>query len=193
MNIFVAKYFMKERSYLMAQNTFHVALNVKDLPTAIEQYRKILGVEPAKVKPDYAKFELVDPPAIISLNLGGEPGTVSHLGIRHAETEAVAAELVRTKANGVAVREQQGATCCYAKADKYWVRDADGMEWEMYTLLEDAAVHSIGATPEERCCSPAAVEQDLTQPQATSSCCTPAMNAPTESSLAQIQAKRACG
>jgi catechol 2,3-dioxygenase-like lactoylglutathione lyase family enzyme len=177
----------------MAQNTFHVAISVKDLPTAIEQYRKILGIEPAKVKPDYAKFELADPPAIISLNLGGEPGTVSHLGIRHTETQAVAAELARTKAHGVAVREQQGTTCCYAKADKFWVRDADGLEWEMYTLLEDAEIHSIVATPEDRCCSPATMEPSTVQPQAASSCCTPAMNAPAESSLIQIQAKRACG
>jgi extradiol dioxygenase family protein len=42
----------------MAQNTFHVALTVKDLPIAIEHYKKILGIEPAKVKSDYAKFEL---------------------------------------------------------------------------------------------------------------------------------------
>ncbi|MEO7436686.1 MAG: glyoxalase/bleomycin resistance/dioxygenase family protein, partial [Candidatus Binatia bacterium] len=31
-----------------------------------------------------------------------------------------------------------GTTCCYAKADKFWVKDADGIAWEMYTLLEDA-------------------------------------------------------
>src|SRR5262250_3014589 len=121
----------------MSHNTFHVALSVKDLPAAIEQYRKILGMEPAKVQPDYAKFELADPPVILSLNLGGDPGTVSHLGIRYAGTGEVATELGRTKAQGVAVREQPGTTCCYAKADKFWVRDADGMEWEMYTLLAD--------------------------------------------------------
>ena len=121
----------------MAQNTFHVAVSVKDLPTAIEHYKKIFGIEPAKVKPDYAKFELTDPPAIISLNLGGEPGTVSHLGIRYAEPAAVASELARTKAQGIAAREQPGTTCCYAKADKFWVKDADGIPWEMYTLLED--------------------------------------------------------
>ena len=51
----------------MSHNTFHVALSVTDLPTAIAQYRKILGMEPAKVKPDYAKFELADPPVILSL------------------------------------------------------------------------------------------------------------------------------
>ena len=122
----------------MAQNTFHVAVSVKDLPTAIEHYKKIFGIEPAKVKPDYAKFELADPPAIISLNLGGEPGTVSHLGIRYPGTGDVASEMVRVKHEEVDLLEQKGTTCCYAKADKFWVRDADGMPWEMYTLLEDA-------------------------------------------------------
>ena len=72
----------------MAHNTFHVALYVRDLDAAIARYRKLLGQEPAKVRHDYAKFEITDPP--------------------------------------------------YAKADKFWVRDADGMPWEMYTLIEDA-------------------------------------------------------
>lgn len=126
----------------MSQNTFHVGIYVKDLPAAVEQYKKILGLEPAKVKEDYAKFELADPPVILALNLGGEPGTVHHLGIRYPETGQVAHELKRTKREGVAVLEQQGTTCCYAKSDKFWVRDADGMPWEMYTLLADADVLS---------------------------------------------------
>ena len=55
-------------------NTFHVALYVDSIPDAVAQYRKILGIEPAKVRHDYAKFELQDPPVILSLNAGGEPG-----------------------------------------------------------------------------------------------------------------------
>jgi catechol 2,3-dioxygenase-like lactoylglutathione lyase family enzyme len=121
----------------MSQNTFHVAIYVKDIPTAVEHYKKILNLEPAKVKADYAKFEIADPPVIFSLNLGGEPGTVSHLGIRYPGTGEVATELVRTKRQNVEVLEQKGTTCCYAKADKFWVHDADGIPWEMYTLLED--------------------------------------------------------
>jgi lactoylglutathione lyase len=119
-------------------NTFHVALYVKDLDAAIARYRKLLGQEPAKVRHDYAKFEIVDPPVILSLNTGGEPGTVSHLGIRYLGTADVASEAVRVKNEGLDRLEQKGTTCCYAKADKFWVRDADGMPWEMYTLLADA-------------------------------------------------------
>jgi catechol 2,3-dioxygenase-like lactoylglutathione lyase family enzyme len=121
----------------MAQNTFHVALYVQDLDAAIARYTKVLGQEPAKVRPGYAKFEIADPPVILSLNLGGEPGKVSHLGIRYPGTGDVASELARAKREGIELLEQKGTTCCYAKADKFWVRDADGMPWEMYTLLED--------------------------------------------------------
>ena len=87
---------------------------------------------------DYAKFEITDPPVILSLNTGGEPGTVSHLGIRYPGTGDVASEMARAKREEVELLEQKGTTCCYAKADKFWVRDADGMPWEMYTLIEDA-------------------------------------------------------
>jgi len=162
----------------MAQNTFHVALSVKDLPVAIEHYKKILGIEPAKVRPDYAKFEIADPPVILSLNPGSEPGTVMHLGIRYPNTGEVVTELARSKAQSLPVREQPGTTCCYAKADKFWVTDADGFGWEMYTLLEDAEVHSIGEIPTEAgCCS---------------STCSPANSTQPEQELVQIQAKRSC-
>ena len=119
-------------------NTFHVAVYVRSIPEAVEQYRKILGIEPAKVRHDYAKFEIADPPVIFSLNTGGAPGTVSHLGIRYASTGDVASEMARVKREEVGLLEQKGTTCCYAKADKFWVRDADGVPWEMYTLLADA-------------------------------------------------------
>jgi catechol 2,3-dioxygenase-like lactoylglutathione lyase family enzyme len=173
-------------------NAFHVAISVTDLPTAIAQYTRMLGIAPAKVRPDYAKFELADPPAIISLNLGGVPGTVSHLGIRYAETDAVTQALARTKAEGIAVREQPGTTCCYAKADKFWVYDPDGLGWEMYTLLEDTEVHSIVETPKDVRCSPTVTEESGAQPQAATRCCAPAVNASAAASLVQIRAKRTC-
>lgn len=118
-------------------NTFHVSVYVRSIPEAVERYRKILGIEPAKVRADYAKFELADPPVVFALNAGGEPGTLSHLGIRYPGTGTVASEMVRAKNDELAPFRQDGTTCCYAKADKFWVKDADGIPWEMYTLLED--------------------------------------------------------
>lgn len=118
-------------------NTFHVSMYVEDLDAAVARYRKLLGIEPAKVRPGYAKFEIADPPVIFSLVVGGEPGKVSHLGIRYPGSGEVATEMARARSAGLDLLEQPGVTCCYAKADKFWVRDEDGMAWEMYTLLED--------------------------------------------------------
>ena len=126
----------------MAHNTFHVALYVEDITAAVDRYRTILGIEPAKVRHDYAKFEISDPPVILSLNLGGKPGMLSHLGIRYPGSGEVASEMARTKAAGIEQLQQKGVTCCYAKADKFWVRDADAVAWEMYTLLADANVET---------------------------------------------------
>ena len=169
-------------------NTFHVAISVTDLESAISHYTKMFGVAPAKVKPDYAKFELADPSAIISLNLGGEPGTVSHVGIRYADTEAVTQALARTKKEGIPVREQESTTCCYAKADKFWVHDNDGLQWEMYTLLEDAEVHSIVEKRADVCCAPTSAEEG--RGQTAGGCGRPAQS--TQPELVQLQAKSAC-
>lgn len=133
----------------MAQNTFHVSVYVDDVDAAVARYRKILGIEPAKVRHDYAKFELADPPVVFSVTRGGTPGTLSHLGIRYPGTADVASETIRTKAEGVEILRQPDATCCYAKADKFWVEDADGIRWEMYTLLEDVEAETA-ADPELR-------------------------------------------
>ena len=127
----------------MAHNTFHVSLNVRSIPEAVARYRKILGAEPAKVREDYAKFELADPPLILSLNLGGAPGTVGHLGIRYPERATVATELRRAAGEALDPFRQDGVTCCYAKADKFWVDDADGLPWEMYTFLADAETERV--------------------------------------------------
>jgi catechol 2,3-dioxygenase-like lactoylglutathione lyase family enzyme len=143
-------------------NTFHVSMYVADLEAAIARYRKILGIEPAKVRRGYAKFELADPPVIFSLVLGGEPGTVSHLGIRYPGTGQVVSEMARVKRDGLDPLKQEAVTCCYAKSDKFWVKDEDGMPWEMYTLLADVEAETAddpalrgflgqapaGATPE---------------------------------------------
>lgn len=101
---------------------------------------------------------------ILSLNTGGVPGTVSHLGIRHPSTGHVASEMVRVKNEQVELLEQKGTTCCYAKADKFWVRDADGMPWEMYTLLEDAEAETAADVTLRRF-----LEQET--PGAPAACC----------------------
>ena len=144
-------------------NTFHVSLEVADVAKAVESYRKILGIEPAKLHPEYAKFEIADPPVILSL-IPGEAGRLSHLGIRYPSTGDVVSELVRVRNQAMDVLEQQDVTCCYATADKFWVRDADEVRWEMYAVKADAETFgSAGAVSAEiRDAAPASAPRSRT-------------------------------
>ena len=157
-------------------NTFHVSMYVRDLDAALDRYRRILGMEPAKVRPGYAKFEIADPPVIFSLVVGGEPGKISHLGIRYQGTGEVASEMARTKREGIDLVQQEGVTCCYAKADKFWVKDDDGMPWEMYTLLADVEAETADDPKLRRFLGESAFAQqpaETTEKANEGSCCAP--------------------
>jgi len=69
----------------------HLALNVRNVETSIEFYKKMLGIEPSKVRTGYAKFDVSNPPLNLTLNQHAfnERGALSHLGIQVASTEDV--------------------------------------------------------------------------------------------------------
>ena len=135
-------------------NTFHLSLDVPDLDEAVAFYRELFGVEPAKSKPGYAKFELADPPVALALQQASK-GALSHLGIRVGSTDEVVAASTRLADAGLATFDERDTTCCYARQDKVWVVDPAGNRWEVYALLEDVEdddeAHEQGAYA---CCTP---------------------------------------
>jgi len=124
----------------------HVALAVRDVARAAEFYRALLGQEPTKVRPGYAKFEVIDPPLNLALNetpAAVAPSLPQHFGIQvqqHAAIGEIEGRL--TNAGFIGTPEDQ-VTCCYAVQDKVWVDDPDGHSWELFIVTDaDAAVHS---------------------------------------------------
>jgi catechol 2,3-dioxygenase-like lactoylglutathione lyase family enzyme len=128
-------------------NTFHLSLDVPDLDSAVTFYRELFGVAPAKRKPDYAKFELTDPPLVLALQPGN--AALSHAGIRVASTAEVDSAASRLRASGLVTLEENDAACCYARQDKVWVEDPAGNRWEVYTTLADIEHHEPTATATE--------------------------------------------
>jgi catechol 2,3-dioxygenase-like lactoylglutathione lyase family enzyme len=118
-------------------NTFHLSLDVPDLESAVAFYRELLGVEPAKEKPGYAKFELGDPPVALALQQSSGSRGLNHVGIRVANSDEVEAASRRLKGSGLVTFDERDTTCCYARQDKVWVRDPAGHPWEIYTVLAD--------------------------------------------------------
>lgn len=132
-----------------AQARFHLSLNVRKLAETISFFEKLLGVEPAKCRPDYAKFELDDPPLVLSLEPYAAPagGNLNHLGFRVSSSEALVEIQRRLELAGISTRREEGVECCYARQTKFWVHDPDGNMWEIYTLDEDIEHRGDGSLP----------------------------------------------
>ena len=151
----------------------HLALNVRNVEGSIEFYKKMLGLEPSKVRTGYAKFDVSNPPLNLTLNQNSFSGSgaLSHLGIQVAGTEDVLAIKTRWAEQGLAPREEMQTTCCYALQDKAWVHDPDGNEWEVFVVLEDnlgeEAKKSGGAT----CCTPTFVGIGGKKKEVATACC----------------------
>ena len=122
----------------------HLALNVVNVDRSIAFYRKMLGIEPSKVRRGYAKFDVQNPPLNLTLNEGEvkERGALSHLGIQVASTDDVLATRQRWADAGLITRDEMQTNCCYATQDKTWVRDPDGNEWEAFVVLADNLAES---------------------------------------------------
>src|SRR5437667_692875 len=103
----------------------HLALNVRNVTESIEFYRKMLGIEPCKVRTGYAKFDVQDPPLNLTLNEASfnERGALSHLGLQVASTEDVLAMREKWVVAGLTTRDEMQTSCCYAVQDKAWCAD----------------------------------------------------------------------
>ncbi|HKI36921.1 MAG TPA: ArsI/CadI family heavy metal resistance metalloenzyme [Gemmataceae bacterium] len=118
---------------------FHLSLNVADLPRSLTFYTALFGTEPVKVYADYAKFELTDPPLILSLKpqRATKGGPLNHFGLRLKTVEELNEVRRRLEALGCRCSRQDDVRCCYAHQTKFWVADPDETLLEVYVLHAD--------------------------------------------------------
>lgn len=139
---------------------FHVHVAVPDLEAGIRFYSTMFGARPSVVKPDYAKWMLDDPRVNFAISArAAQRAGVNHLGVQ-AENDG---ELAQIHANLLAadsgVVAEKDVSCCYARSDKYWVKDPAGIAWESFHTLESAPVYEAAEAPgacgtaKTACCS----------------------------------------
>jgi catechol 2,3-dioxygenase-like lactoylglutathione lyase family enzyme len=154
---------------------FHVHVGVENLAASITFYSGLFGTEPTVAKVDYAKWMLDDPRInfAISQKCGAVKG-VEHLGFQVDDEAELAKFHGRLKAVDGPVLEEGATTCCYARSEKSWIADPDGVVWETFLTSGDAT--SYGASPdlatlasgnaaEGACCAPTIA------PKSATSCC----------------------
>jgi catechol 2,3-dioxygenase-like lactoylglutathione lyase family enzyme len=129
-----------------------LALNVDNLDEAITFYSKLFNTEPAKVKPGYANFAVVEPPLkLVLLANPGRGGTLNHLGVEVGTSDTVHSEIARLTDEGLFTQEELSTTCCFAAQDKVWVTSPSGERWEVYTVLADS--DTFGSNADQTCCT----------------------------------------
>ena len=139
---------------------FHVHVGVHDLKQSIRFYSTLFAADPTVLEDDYAKWQLEDPRVNFAISTRGTKTGVDHLGIQAEDGDELEDLGSRLAQADVAITEQKGASCCYAKGDKYWTLDPQGIAWESFHTLEsaplygkDAGVREMQAKP-AACCAP---------------------------------------
>ena len=139
----------------------HISLYVKSIPDTVAFYNKFFNAQAAKVEEGYAKFELDDPALTISFVEKKEVSNVKfgHLGIQVKTKEELNEKLNLARGNKLVELEEMDTACCFAIQDKFWVKDPDGYEWEVYQFIaDDDKMGSRDNLSEEACCTPAEKE-----------------------------------
>jgi hypothetical protein len=156
---------------------FHVHVQVEDLDQSIGFYSRLFAAEPSRVERDHAKWMLDDPRVNFAISTrGGKPG-IDHLGFQTDDLAELAELRARAASADMALRVEGETTCCYARSDKHWVTDPQGIAWEHFHTLGDRPVFSEAptATSIAACCAPAATTTRAAS--GASACRTPAAGA----------------
>jgi lactoylglutathione lyase len=153
---------------------FHVHLHVDDLTRSIRFYTGLFDAQPVRVETDYAKWMLEDPPVNFAISTrSGKPG-IDHLGFQAGDAEELAVLKARAQAADQALLDQGTTTCCYARSEKHWVTDPQGVAWEHFHTLADIPVFNEAPQPATgapaACCTPHEA-QPAVPGRRPSSCC----------------------
>ena len=160
----------------------HVHISVDDLAQSIRFYSTLFATEPSVTKDDYAKWMLDDPRVNFAISTrAGRASGISHLGIQAEDQDELVEVYDRlTRAERPTV-EAKNATCCYAKSDKQWIADPQGVPWETFLTYGESTVYGEGslgrlremteaaAGPEASCCVPESIIEPV--PAAASVAC----------------------
>ena len=140
-------------------NRFHVHIHVADLGANIRFYSQLFGISPTVTKSDYAKWMLDDPRINFAISTGKSNETgIAHLGLQAETPDALAAIGARLQAADAVALVEAGTTCCYARSDKFWAQDPQGVRWETFHTHGDATTYYADpaglAVARETCCGP---------------------------------------
>lgn len=151
---------------------FHVHVSVDDLDANVKFYSTVFGAPPTVLKPDYAKWMVDDPRINFAISKRGSATGIDHLGVQVESDEELAALREQVSGAQIVALDQPDSACCYARSDKYWTTDPQGIAWETFHTLDAIPVYGDTNRNQTRACCEAAPTVETT-PNKGSACCTP--------------------
>jgi len=155
---------------------FHVHLHVQDLQASIAFYSRLFSAQPSRVESDYAKWMLEDPRVNFAISTRGAKPGLDHLGFQVDEASELAELQHRAESADLALLNEGDTTCCYARSEKHWITDPQGIAWEHFHTLGNIPVFNDKAVSREvaACCEPSISCAPPVQ-AAAAACCAPAV------------------
>ena len=160
----------------------HVHVAVENLEQSTRFYAALFAAPPTVVKDDYANWMLDDPCVNFAISSRGRAPGLDHFGIQVEDATELHEVYDRLKQAESPVLEQGETTCCYAKSEKSWINDPQGIAWETFLTSGESTVYGEAAP---------------TIAAAASACCAPTVEAPccgrTEAPKTAAETAACCG
>ena len=144
---------------------FHVHVYVSDLDKSIRFYSQLFGADPTRRESDYAKWMLEDPRVNFAISSRSAQTGIDHLGCQADDAAELGTLKARAESADMALADEGQTTCCYARSEKYWITDPQGIAWEHFHTLKDIPVFRETGADKPACCAPA------TTAHSTGGCC----------------------
>ena len=156
---------------------FHVHMHVSDLSQSIAFYSRLFAAPPTRVETDYAKWMLNDPRVNFAISTRGAKTGLDHLGFQVDDADELAELRARAQSADMALLDEGATTCCYARSEKHWVTDPEGVAWEHFHTLGDIPLFNEAAAPKDvaaACCATGASTTSIeATPAHKAACCAP--------------------
>lgn len=158
---------------------FHVHLHVTNLAQSVTFYSRLFAADPVRTEADYAKWMLEDPPVNFAISTRGDQPGIDHLGIQTDNADELQSLKDRATAADMSLLDEGATSCCYARSEKHWITDPQGIAWEHFHTLGNIPVFrekadeasavaccAPGGEPAAKCCAPSSKS-----PTSSTSCC----------------------
>jgi len=164
----------------------HVHVSVQDLDASVRFYSTLFAARPTVLKADYAKWMLDDPNVNFAISTRGAPLGIEHLGIQVADADELRDVYERLEKADAPVLAEGETVCCYAKSEKSWIEDPQGIRWETFLTTGESTIYGSDAPKSAAtCCVPSDVSSKA---EGKATCCSPE-----DQALAKATQAACCG